>query len=45
MSETDFTIVIGGIFLLANLFVLGLVIKLYTEYFKDRSAGKRRGEQ
>lgn len=29
--------------LLANLIVLGLVIKLYTEYFKDKSMSNRKG--
>lgn len=28
--------------LLANLGVLGLTLKLYTEYFKDRSQSRRR---
>jgi hypothetical protein len=32
---------IGVCFLLANLAVLGLNLKLYTEYFKDRSIGRR----
>jgi hypothetical protein len=27
--------------LLANLGVFGLTLKLYTEYFKDRSIGRR----
>lgn len=27
--------------LFANLMVFGLTLKLYTEYFKDRSIGKR----
>lgn len=30
--------------LLANLGVLGLTLKLYTEYFKDRSIARRRPE-
>ena len=29
--------------LLANLIVLGLVIKLYTEYFKDKAMSNRKG--
>lgn len=36
------TVVNVGI-LLANLAVFGLTLKLYTEYFKDRSQGARRG--
>lgn len=30
------------IILLANLVILGLNLKLYTEYFKDRSQSTRR---
>jgi len=30
--------------LLANIAVFGLTLKLYTEYFKDRSQQKRKGE-
>lgn len=29
--------------LFANLIVLGLTLKLYTEHFKDRAMEKRRG--
>lgn len=35
-------IIAGGFFLLANLAILALNLKLYTEYFKDRSASRRR---
>lgn len=34
--------IINGFFLLANLAILALNLKLYTEYFKDRSASRRR---
>jgi len=33
--------VANGIILVANLAVLGLTLKLYTEYFKDRSQNAR----
>ena len=39
MSET--TALIGVLVLLANLGVLALNLKLYTEYFKDRSQATR----
>ncbi len=32
----------GLLILLCNIAVLGLSLKLYTEYFKDRSASKRK---
>jgi hypothetical protein len=35
-------VIISGIILLANLAVFGLTLKLYTEYFKDRSQQGRR---
>jgi hypothetical protein len=35
------TLIINGVFLLANLIILGLNLKLYTEYFKDRSKSNR----
>lgn len=31
--------------LLANLGVLALTLKLYTEYFKDKSQDRRKGER
>jgi len=34
-------VLIGGVFLLANLIILGLNLKLYTEYFKDMSQKRR----
>ncbi len=40
-ASSTFTIV-SGVILLANLAVFGLTLKLYTEYFKDRSQGARR---
>ena len=33
--------VVGAVFLIANLIVLGLNIKLYTEVLKDKSQDKR----
>ena len=33
--------VINALILLANIGILSLVIKLYTEYFKDKSADHR----
>ena len=36
-------LIVNTLILLANLGVLGLVLKLYTEYFKDRSISKRNG--
>jgi hypothetical protein len=38
----EYVIINMGI-LLANLIVLGLVIKLYTEYFKDKAISNRKG--
>jgi hypothetical protein len=35
-------IVANVLILLANLAVFGLTLKLYTEYFKDRSQGARK---
>lgn len=35
-------IIINGFFLLSTLAILALNLKLYTEYFKDRSASRRR---
>lgn len=32
----------NALILLANLGVLGLTLKLYTEYFKDKSQDRRR---
>lgn len=42
LGVSTLTVVNVGI-LLANLAVFGLTLKLYTEYFKDRSQGARRG--
>lgn len=33
--------VVNGTILLANIGILALCLKLYTEYFKDRSISKR----
>ena len=47
MSDDVLTAIIKAIIhidlviLLANLIILGFNIKLYTEYFKDKSADKR----
>jgi len=38
----EYAIINIGI-LLANLIVLGMVIKLYTEYFKDKAMSNRKG--
>jgi len=38
-------LIINILILLANIGVLTLVLKLYTEYFKDRSISKRRQEK
>ena len=35
-------IIINLLILLANVAILGLSVKLYTEYFKDKSADKRK---
>jgi hypothetical protein len=35
--------VVGLLVLLANLATFGLTLKLYTEYFKDKSHGARTG--
>jgi hypothetical protein len=35
-------LVANALILLANLAVLGLTLKLYTEYFKDRSQSRRK---
>lgn len=37
------TILINVLLLVANLCVFGLSLKLYTEYFKDRSQATRKG--
>ena len=44
MRDIDAIALVGVISMIANLIILGLNIKLYTEYFKDRSIGKRRRE-
>jgi hypothetical protein len=35
------TTVANALILLANLAVLGMTLKLYTEYFKDKSCDRR----
>ena len=35
-------VITGLLVVVINLIILGLNIKLYTEYFKDRSQGKRK---
>jgi hypothetical protein len=42
MGMNDSIVIINGLILLANLGVLGLTIKLYTEYVKDRSQWQRK---
>lgn len=37
-------IIANGLILLANLGILALSLKLYTEYFKDRSMERRKRE-
>ena len=37
--------IINLLILLCNLTVLGFVVKLYTEYFKDKSASNRKGSK
>ena len=45
MSDTLIVVLIGGGTLLANLAILALNLKLYTEYFKAEDQRKRqRGE-
>ena len=39
------TVVVSGLILLANLGVLGLVVKLYTEILKDASMNRRTKER
>lgn len=46
MTTTGFLLILAGLLaglliLIANLAVLGINFKLYTEYFKDRSMDKR----
>jgi hypothetical protein len=41
-SRAGMVDVTGVLILLANLVVLGLNLKLYTEYFKDQSQRNRR---
>jgi hypothetical protein len=36
------TIAVNLLILLANLAVLGLTLKLYTEYFKDKAQDRRK---
>lgn len=38
---SDLTVIAVALMTLANLGILGLNLKLYTEYFKDRSIAKR----
>lgn len=37
------TVIANALILLANLGVLGLTLKLYTEYFKDKAQDRRKG--
>jgi hypothetical protein len=39
------TALIGGVFLIANLIVLGLNLKLYTEVFKEQAQQRRAGQR
>lgn len=36
---------IGGVFLIANLIVLGLNLKLYTEVFKEQAQQRRAAQR
>lgn len=36
------TVFVGLGTVVVNLLILGMAVKLYTEYFKDRSASRRR---
>ena len=44
MRDIDAIALVGVISMIVNLIILGLNIKLYTEYFKDRSIGRRKDE-
>lgn len=39
------TVITNALITLVNISVLGLTLKLYTEYFKDRSIAKRKEEE
>jgi hypothetical protein len=39
------TALIGGVFLIANLIVLGLNLKLYTEVLKEQAQQRRAGQR